>query len=355
MGRMITRELHRPFGTTGLNAPPIVFGASALGNVRRVIPDQTKFALVGEWLRHVTTPIFVDVSSKDGNSLALEILGRAIQRFELSPDEIILSARLGWLRMPLNDRKRNRELEAGSRIDRSAVQQISYKGAIASWQETCQLLGDDHAPQLVSIDAPDEFLAAASSPDDRQRRLVELLDAYRALAELKSSGRASGVGISTKDWRVIRELDALIPFDWVMFIGSLTILRHPPDLLDFVATLHRRQVAIVNAGLFNGGFLVGGNQLDGRSITPESDVDKSILAWRKSFAALCQAHGITPAHACLQFGRNVPGITAVAVNSSHPERVAEHAAAIVNDVPAGFWASIKEEGLLDVDYPALVI
>ncbi len=85
----------------------------------------------------------------------------------------------------------------------------------------------------------------------------DVVDAYRALNELKQNGEVKGVGVGAKDWHVIREIADTVALDWVMLAGSLTVMRHPPDLLAFVARLASQDVAIINSAVFHSGFLGG--------------------------------------------------------------------------------------------------
>jgi D-threo-aldose 1-dehydrogenase len=78
----------------------------------------------------------------------------------------------------------------------------------------------------------------------------------------------------------------------------------------------------------------------------EDDTQRGLLAWRKAFVALCDGHGITPAHACIQFALSLPGVVAVQLDSSYPDRVAENIRSGFTRVPPNFWASMIEEGLL---------
>jgi D-threo-aldose 1-dehydrogenase len=199
---------------------------------------------------------------------------------------------------------------------------------------------------LVAIDSPDAYLSAAQSAADRNQRWHEILGAYRKLDELKAGRQVAGVGIAAKDWRVVREIESAVDLDWVMLIGSFTVMRHPPELLDFMASLAARQIPMISAGIFHGDFLLGGSSFDSRPVSPEDPADRSLFAWRKSFVALCHAHGISPAHACIQFALAAPGVAAVAINTSHPDRIAENANYSIVKVPEAFWASMKEEGLL---------
>ena len=342
---------YRAFGKTGLRVPPIVFGCSALGNLYQVIPNVAKLEIVSEWFEHVSPPVFIDTAGKYGAGLALEVLGQSLAKFEISPGDVLISSKLGWKRAPLTTRGPTFEPGLWIDVEHDAVQRISYDGILECWEESCRLLGDAYKPQLVSVHDPDEYLAAAASPADRRRRFDDVINAYRGLDELKQKGEVIGVGVGAKDWQVIREIADVVALDWVMLAGSLTVMRHPPDLLAFVARLASQDVAIINSAVFHSGFLVGGKYFDYRAVSAEKDADRLLFAWRKSFVALCEAHGISPMHACVQFGLSVPGVVAVALNTSHADRIKDNVAAVATPVPPQFWASLKEEGLVAKDYP----
>jgi D-threo-aldose 1-dehydrogenase len=124
-------------------------------------------------------------------------------------------------------------------------------------------------------------------------------------------------------------------------------------LVEFIASLADRKIAIINSAVFHAGFLVGGRYFDYRVVSPDHPADKHLFSWRKSFVALCEGHGVTPAHACVQFGLSAPGIVAVALNTVHPDRVADNVESVLKKLPESFWASMKEERLLAEEYPYL--
>jgi D-threo-aldose 1-dehydrogenase len=346
----ITTEQFRPFGNTGLSVPPIVFGSTALGNCFKVIPDVAKLEICSQWFDHVAPPVFIDTAGKYGAGLALEVIGRALAKFEIPPEQVVISNKLAWKRAPLRTPEPLFEPGVWMGLEHDAVQRISYEGILECWDEGCRLLGAAYKPQLASVHDPDEYLAAASSPDDRRRRFDDILGAYRALAELKQRGEVLGVGVGAKDWRSIQEIDAAVPLDWVMLANSFTIMRHPPELVEFMQSLAARNIPIINSAVFHAGFLVGGKFFDYRVVNRASESDRPLFAWRKSFVALCQAHGISPMHACVQFGLRGPGVVAVALNTSHPDRVGENVSAVLDPVPPQFWASLQEEGLIAAEY-----
>jgi D-threo-aldose 1-dehydrogenase len=203
---------------------------------------------------------------------------------------------------------------------------------------------------VVSIHDPDEYLLAASGPSDRELRMKEILESYRALFDLKREGRVKAVGIGSKDWIVIKELYAHVPFDWVMFANSFTIFRHPPEILQFMDRLEEDGVGIINSAVFHGGFLTGGDKFDYQEVEPASEMGQKLIAWRKAFEALCQEHLVSPGDAALHFGLSHPAIISIALNTSKPEKMMRNVEILQKKIPESFWKAMKEKGLMDPDY-----
>lgn len=336
-------------GNTGMRVPKIVFGTSCLGNLYQALPDSTKLAISREWFAHHEPPAVIDSAGKYGAGLALEMIGRNLRELEVSPDQIIISNKLGWKRVPLTTPEPTFEPGAWADLKFDAVQSISYEGILECWQQGCELLGPEYPPQLLSVHDPDEYLAAATDSVDRDKRFEDILDAYRALNELKLAGKAKAIGIGSKDWRVIEAVEREVNFDWVMLANSLTIYRHPPELLDFVSHLVGKGTSVINSAVFHAGFLVGGKFFDYQVITPE--LEPKLFAWRENFLLLCQKHGINPAVACIQFGLTPPGVVAISLNTSDPARVQDNVAAVQAVIPGEFWQEAKQRGLIDQSYP----
>src|SRR5690606_7503324 len=116
-----------------------------------------------------------------------------------------------------------------------------------------------------------------------------------ALADLKKQGRAQSIGIGSKDWRVIQRIAKDVDLDWVMIANSLTVHSHPKELIDFIAELHAKDVAIINSAVFNGGFLIGSNFYNYLEVDDSTERGRVLLAWRQEFFKLCEEYGIQPA------------------------------------------------------------
>lgn len=315
---------------TDLTAP-IIFGTSCLGNLYRAISMETKTAIAEEWFKAYPRPI-IDSAGKYGAGLSLECIGKALRALGKKPGDITISVKLGWRRKPLTTPEPTFEPGAWADLAWDAQQDISYDGILRCYEEAKELLGG-YPIDLVSVHDPDEYLAANG-------KRADILGAYRTLFELKAKGEVKGVGIGSKDWTVIQDLAREVPFDWAMFACAPTILRHPPELLSFIAELAEKGVTVIDSAVFNGGFLTGGDLLDYRPADPQADA--RLFAVRETYLKLCAKHALDPAAVAVEYALRLPGVKHVALNTSKPERVAVNAAYGQHRAPDVFWNEIKE-------------
>jgi len=344
---------HRPIGSTGVSIPTVIFGTSALGNLYSALSDGTKTSIIKECLLNVPKPVVFDSAGKYGAGLALEKLGEILQKLNVSPEDIVISNKLGWLRTPLRTPEPTFEKGVWINIKNDARQNISYEGIIECWEQGNELLGGSFKPMLVSIHDPDEYLSTAHDDAQFRRLFSNIVEAYKALSELKSQGKVKGIGVGAKNWKTIRLIAQEVDLDWAMFANSMTIYRHPTDLLEFMGQLHAKGVGIINSALFHAGFLTGGDFFDYVHIKPDSSENRSKFKWREDFFAICEKHDIDPANACVQFALTPPGVISVSLNTSNPERVKKNVESVDCKIPDGFWKEMVKKDLIDKNYPHL--
>lgn len=347
---MIKLTLKKQLGNTGLLIPQVVYGTSYLGNLYATIPYSDKLLLMEKWFENTEKPIVIDSAGKYGAGLALEITGRGLAEMDINPEDIIISNKLGWYRVPLTADEPSFEPGVWAGLENDCIQTFGYEEIIRCFHQGNELLGEFYHSDLVSIHDPDEYILAAKSPSDRDHRFWEILESYRALFDLKEAGKVKAIGIGSKDWTIVRELYDHVPFDWVMFANSFTIFSHPPDLLTFMDMLNESQVGIINSAVFHGGFLTGGDKFDYQNIDPTSARSKILYGWREAFYAVCQKFDVLPGDACLHFGLSHPAVVSIALNTSKPEKMKRNVEVLQRQIPQNFWIALKEEGLVDPEY-----
>jgi D-threo-aldose 1-dehydrogenase len=271
----------------------------------------------------------------------------------ISRENITISNKLGWFRVPLKTTEPTFEPGAWVNLEHDAVQKISYKGILECWEQGCELLGGDYIPQLVSVHDPDEYLFAATSEKDREKRLQDIREAYSALFELKEKGEVAAVGIGSKDWLTIQKLYDEIKFDWVMLANKFTLYHHPKPIVDFIKRLSNDGIGIINSAIFNAGFLTGGAYFDYRIINENSKADRALFEWRNKFFDVCEKYAVKPANACLEFAVSAPEINAVALNTSKIASMKLNWEWLETDLPKAFWDELKTWNIIDSEYPYL--
>ncbi|MFC4874620.1 aldo/keto reductase [Negadavirga shengliensis] len=335
----------QPFGNTGLDFPPLVFGSSALGNLFKVYSQEVKNAILEESFKHTEPLTVFDTAGKYGAGLALEVLGNFLKSHPMPKERLVISNKLGWVRTPLKTKEPTFEPGIWKGIQHDAVQKISYEGILECFEKDNQLLGQ-HVPQLVSVHDPDEYLDQARTEREKNKRFGDVLGAYKALAELKSRGLVAGIGVGAKKWETIREIYDHVKLDYVMVANSLTLISHPTALLDFIHRLRMDNVGIINAAVFQSGFLVGEDYYDYRPIDYSDSQDLERLAWRKSFFGVCKQYEVDPDHACIQFALSVPGVNSVALSITDPSLIVKNLRSATEKLPQAFWDELKSKGII---------
>ena len=130
-----------------------------------------------------------------------------------------------------------------------------------------------------------------------------------------------------------------------MLANSFTIMRHPPELVEYLESLAKRNVAFINSALTHGGFLVGGKFFDYREIDPDDPSDQEHIQWREKFTQLCADMDVLLYEACVAFGISHPATTSIALSSSRPERTADMIRATTQVIDPKFWDALRDSGL----------
>lgn len=330
-----------------LTLPKVIFGTSGLGNLYVALPEEVKLSIVNECIKCSPAPAIFDSAGKYGAGLALEALGRSLEKLNVSPSDILISNKLGWLRTELKTAEPTFEPGIWKNLEHDAVQKISYDGILECYEQGNKLLGN-YPAQLLSVHDPDEYLAASKNEQEQKKRYQDILDAYRALHELKEAGKVKAIGVGAKDWRVIAKIAEDVKLDWVMIANSMTIHSHPPELVNFMLKLEQEDIAIINSSVFNGGFLTGSVYYNYQLTDPVKD--KSLYHWRQQFYQLCLDYNIKPVEACVIFGLKAPGVRSIALNTTQAERVAQNVALPYSIIPEGFWKEMEAGKLIDPSY-----
>jgi len=334
---------------SGLSIPPVILGTSGLGNLFIALNEDVKCRIVEQFIKHAEKPVVFDSAGKYGAGLALESLGKCLRRLNVKQEDVIISNKLAWVRSELKTAEPTFEPGVWKNLRYDAVQRISYEGIVECFEQGNELL-NGYIPQLVSVHDPDEYQAAAKNEEEEKKLYRDILDAYRALSDLKKQGKVHAIGVGAKNWKAIEKISKDIDLDWVMIANSMTIKSHPKGLADFMQSLKDKNVAIFNSAVFHSGFLIGGDYFDYKLVKPDTAENKALFKWRQDFFSLCKEYNIKPAEACVQFALSAPGVVSLALSTTNPRRVKENIEMASAKVPDDFWKAMKTKGLIREDY-----
>jgi D-threo-aldose 1-dehydrogenase len=256
---------------------------------------------------------------------------------------------LGWKRTPLTTEEPTFEPGVWKNLKFDAEQKLGYDGILECYEQGNELLRG-YKPNMVSVHDPDEYLERATNQEEDSKYYHDILEAYRALDQLKSDGKVGLIGVGAKNWKTIERISKDVNLDWVMIANSMTIKHHPPELIAFLKELDQRGVHIINSAVFHSGFLTGGEYFDYKLIDLQSPENRALIDWRKDFFELCLKYNIKPAHACVQFGLAVPGVRSIALNTTNPERVKENVEMVEQPIDLQFWEELKDRGLININF-----
>jgi len=336
-------------GLPGMDLPPVIFGTSALGNLFVAKSYDEKLEIVNECVNHSKGVVVFDSAGKYGAGLALEILGKTLKELNVKQEDVIISNKLGWVRTELKTEEPTFEPGVWKDLKYDAVQKIGYDGIIECFEQGNELL-NGYIPQMVSVHDPDEYLATANDKEHEKQLYQDILDAYEALYDLKQLGKVQAIGVGAKDWKTVQRIANDVVLDWVMIANSMTIKKHPVELLHFMQDLEKKGIVIINSAVFHSGFLTGTDYFDYRLIHPDTSANKALFEWRDKFFNLCKQFAIKPAEACVQFALQVPGVKSIALNTSEAKRVKQNIEMADTTIPVEFWDVLRSQGLIGADY-----
>jgi D-threo-aldose 1-dehydrogenase len=167
------------------------------------------------------------------------------------------------------------------------------------------------------------------------------------LTRLREEGviKAWGLGVNrVEPIELTMDLEEARP-DGFLLAGRYTLLDHGRALQRVMPTAADRGMHIVVGGPYNSGVLAGGQHFEYQQASPE------IYLKVERLRSIARRFDVSIKAAALRFSLANPAVAAVIPGASHPERIAEDAAALTEPVPAEFWHALRAEKLVAAEVP----
>jgi D-threo-aldose 1-dehydrogenase len=321
-------------GRGGLTAPPIGYGAAALGNLYSALAEDAWPEVVpAAWAGGIR---YFDVAPHYGLGLAERRLGESLRG--LPRDEFVISTKVGRLLVP-QDAAGRTDIDELFDVpaDHRRVRDYSRDGVLRSIDDSLTRLGLDRI-DLVLVHDPDDF----------ERDALE--GAFPALSELRDQGVitsfGAGMNQSAMLERFVRETDA----DVMMVAGRWTLLDQSADD-DLLPAAVERDVSVIAAAVFNSGILATDDPGAG-GLFDYGPADRAIVERAQAIARVAHRHGSTLPELAVQFSLRHPAVAAVVLGGASAAQLTQNSTLADRPVPEEAWAELFEEGLLGTDASA---
>ena len=203
------------------------------------------------------------------------------------------------------------------------IRDYSRDGVYRSLAESLDRSGLDRF-DLVLIHDPDEHWSEAVGA------------AYPALAQLKSEGAVSAIGVGMNQSamlaRFVREAD----LDVVLVAGRYSLLDRDAAT-ELLPLCQRRRVTVLAGGVFNSGILAAPETNPHFNYAPATELQQRQVA---RLQQACRAHGVPLAAAAIQFPLRHPAVRTVVVGARSADEVRADVALAAVPIPAPLWEDL---------------
>jgi D-threo-aldose 1-dehydrogenase len=301
-------------GSTDLRVTRLGLGGAALGGAYGPITDSeadsTIEKAIGLGIRYIdTAPLYGKGQSEDRLGHYFASHGK--------PSDLIISTKVG------------RILRPGSG-DPEPLYDYTSQGVLRSFESSLQRLGLD-AVDILYIHDPDDHYEEAIS------------QAYKALAELRQTGRVKAIGAGMNQWEMELRFAQEGDFDCFLQAGKYTLLDQSAGAR-FLPYCQERGIGVVAGAPFSYGILAA--DLRHGAVPSSRFVDPALVEKARKIDAVCARHGVPLRAAALQFILAHPAIVSVIPGARTHEEMQENFGLIEYDIPNKLWDDLKQERLI---------
>lgn len=318
--------------------PGTGMGTAGIGNLYAPVSDaDARATMLAAWAAGFR---YFDTAPHYGFGLAERRLGDALA--ELDPGQsALVSTKVGRLLVPCTSPARERH----GFVDANPFEPcFDYSGdaILRSYEESLARLRRDRIDILLVHDLG-EYTHGANA-DCHMRTFLN--EGYRALADLKSSGAVSMIGIGVNETAVCEYLLDRLDFDVVLLAGRQTLLDQSAAerVLPLCAAKGVRFIAGApyNSGILSRPLAEGGERHYDYCAAPSATIEQA-----RAVEQVCRRHCVSLPAAALQFPLRHPAVGCVLVGLSRVNEVQDHVARSRERIPGQLWEDLEAAGLIE--------
>ncbi len=332
---MIDLTSSRPLGSTDLMLGGLGLGVAPLGNLFTPVTDSDAQGTLTAAERQGIS--WFDVAPYYGFGLSETRLGRFLQQSK--PGSCTVSTKVGRILLPTDRPPAHPQYVSAS--PNQPVFDYTRAGIERSYQDSLKRLGVDRVQILLLHDVD-----RMSHPHGHRQLVRDLLrDGLPALQRLKAEGAVDAIGLGVNEWDIGYEIVASAEIDCVLLAGRYTLLDNTAFTSGFLDTCARRGVSVLAGGVFNSGFLAGGDHY------AYGAADPMHVAAREALLNICRRHDVELPAVALQFTGAHPAITSVVVGARSAGEVDAICRWSQVEIPARLWSDLRNAKLIPAEAP----
>lgn len=254
-------------------------------------------------------------------------------------DEYVLSTKVGRVMVP--DESVGPEEDAYAQpLPFRPVYDYTYDAILKSFEASRQRIGV-FKPDILFV----HDIGRATHGEKHEHYWTQLTKGggFKALGELRDAGLVRAVGLGVNEWQAVSEAMDEFNIDVTMLAGRYTLLEQ--ESLAMLDKANRHGVGIVVAGAFNSGLLAGNRKFN------YAEAPADILARVETLEAACKAEGVSMQAAALNFPLLHPAVVTVVSGARNGEQMKANIGWFEEEIPASFWKTLKDKGVISVDAP----
>lgn len=306
------------------------FGAAGIGNLYREVSDTQAFgalqAAFDSGSRHY------DTAPHYGLGLSERRLGAWLQDSGTRGD-LVISSKVGRLLEPRENPQGALD-DQGFAVPADSVRRWdpSEAGIYRSIEASLERLGIERL-DIAYLHDPDAY--------DLHEGIEKGLP---ALLKLREEGLVGAVGVGTNSAQAAADCLAAADIDLVMLAGRYSLLEQPGARL--LADCARREVGVVNVGVYNSGLLARASVPDHANYN-YAQAPRDLLDRARAIARVASDFGTDLPTLAVRFAASHPAVVALVLGASSADQAAENARRFETSVDPAVWDELVVRGLLE--------
>ena len=330
----------RPLPRTGLSLPVFGLGGAQIGGLYRASTAACSDDLIAcAWENGIR---YFDTAPYYGYGRSEHRMGAAL--CDRARENYVLSTKVGRLIRPNAGGARAPGADANGWAEALPFHQVydySYDAVMRSVEDSYQRLSIARLDILYIHDIG--RLTHGDRHDHHWQQLTQG-GGFRALDELRRAGIVTAIGLGVNEWEIVRDAMQEIDLDCTMLAGRYTLLEQT-SLTPFLESCLKAGNAIVAAGVFNSGLLVGNGKFN------YADAPPAMIARVEALTEVCQEFGVALPAAALQFPLAHPAVVSTVTGARTRSQLETNIAWFNSAIPSTFWHALAARGLIDAAAP----